>query len=296
MDGKSCLVSEDVARLVEAFNVHATSSGEAPLAKTKNDRLALEEMHRRLKTPPGREDLWVDLPFVSKDRALTSYLRTVVFRPEMPPSWHMNAHEWLSNRDIHQAMRQYEDRCPEFAFLGVFPIDFSDVLDDGKCVSVEMCNLDVARLEKQGKRHVGVVFNTDKHYESGSHWVCCYIGLDTSPEAKFYGMFYYDSVCQTPPAEIKSLWRELQNQVSQLHGRGAAARFVFETNPVRRQFKNTECGVFAMLFLVCCLSGHLGCEEICRAMGTDDLVHGLRSVFFRENGAVIRRKLRCRQV
>ena len=304
MGGRSCLLSGDVARLARAFDAHSRATGAPPLDATRRpggdrdaarrpggdgDAAVLEEMHRRLRTPPGREDLWVDLPFVARDRPLQAHLRASVFRPEMPPSWHMNSHEWLSNRDIHQAMRQYEDRCPDFAFLGVFPIDFAAVLEDGKCVAVEMCRLDVGRLWSQGRRHLGVVFNTDKHHESGSHWVCCYVGLDPSPRARHFGVFYYDSVCQPPPAEVRRFGEELRQQVSRVHGPRAADRFVFHTNRVRRQFKNTECGVFAMLFIVCCLAGRLGCEDICRAMGTDEHVHRMRSVFFRENGAVARR-------
>lgn len=291
MAGKSCLLPGDVAGLAAAFDSHARSTGSPPLrgAAGGGDAAVLREMHRRLGTPLGREELWVDLPFVARDRALQAHLRAHVFRPEMPPSWHVNSHEWLSNRDIHQAMRQYEDRCPDFAFIGVFPIDFADVLEDGGCVAVEMCGLDVRRLWAQGKRRLGVVFNTDKHHQSGSHWVCCYVGLDPGPRARHFGVSYYDSVRHPPPAEVRRFWEELRLQVSRVHGREAAERFIFRTNPVRRQFENTECGVFAMLFIVCCLAGRLECDEICRAMGTDELVHRMRSVFFRENGAVARR-------
>lgn len=289
----SCLLPDEAVRLVAAYNAHCVRTGEAPLddvdgsgsGSGPNLATSLAEMHRRLGTEPGAEASWTDMPFVSRDRSLRTHLRSRVFRPEMPSSWAMNSREWLSNRDIHMVMRQYEDRCPDFTFLGVFPIDFAEVLEDGKCVSIEMCRVDVGNLWARGKRHVGVVFNTDKHYQSGSHWVCCYVGLDPSPKARFFGMFYYDSVCQPPPAEILGLWQELRQQVSKLHGRGVASRFAWRVNPARRQFKDTECGVFAMFFIVCCLAGRFDLDAICNMMGLDDDVHRLRSVFFRENRA-----------
>lgn len=241
---------------------------------------ALNALHARLGTRPGQEHTWLGMEFLKVDARVQAYLMRTVFRPKMPHTWKMNPYEWMNNRDIHSVMCQYEDRVPDFAFIGVFPMDFAEILDDGKCVSLEMCALDLARLWFLGKRQIGIVFNTDKHYQSGSHWVAFYVNFDPHPSSNHFGSFYYDSAVNPVPAEIGRLHKQIHAQVARLFGPDTAKRFAFDYNRERRQFKNTECGVFAMLFIVCCISRRFTCDHVCKSMGRDEHVHQLREVFF----------------
>jgi len=202
----------------------------------------------------------------------------------------MNPREWLTNVDIERVMRQYQRGLRDFQFLGAYPIDFEDVQPDGKCVVPEMCAFDVARALARGVTRAGVVLNTDKHYQEGSHWVSLYIGLD--PSEKNYGFCYYDSVARPPPAEVRRFHARVRDEVERYspkqrqnadaNSRGfQPATFELRVNEVRKQYKDTECGVYAMFALLCCVTGTMDFHDICRAMGDDDELHQMRDVFFR---------------
>lgn len=260
--------------------------------------VALTELHERLGTRPGEEHKWMSHPAFHTRLGLKN-----IFRPAMPRSWSVNDREWLSNLDIEEVMRQYERTIPDFAFIGVFPMDFASRFEDGQCVSEVMCNFRVEDLWKAGKRQVGVVFNMDTHDKDGSHWVSCHVGLDPRRTNKNYGVLYYDSMGYQPTPEVQRLMLDVRDQVHALHGKGGHDEdenaytydadgegrrrrsrtrrpFMVDYNKIRKQFKNTECGVFSMFFLVCCASGRLPFSRICASMGHDDDIHTLRRTFF----------------
>ena len=201
------------------------------------------------------------------------------FRPRMPSSWNLDEHTWLTNRDIANVMKQYEALVPDFAFVGVFPRDFELRLSSGQCVSPKMCDLDYSVLWQNGKRQLGTVFNLDTHLGGGSHWVCMYASLD--PSTSDFGAYYYDSVARTPPREVESFMSAMKRRMGDVHGEHVVPSFQIRYNTVRRQFENTECGIFVMFFLVCCMSRRVPFDKICRSMGYDANIHALRRVFFR---------------
>ena len=74
-------------------------------------------------------------------------------------------------------MEQYEDKYLDFEFIGPVPIDF-DLKDSiGNCIVDELCKININRLKKEYINKIGIIFNLDKHYQNGSHWVCLYIDL-----------------------------------------------------------------------------------------------------------------------
>lgn len=274
----TCLTPALVRAAAEAYNKYTAGGRERPLDVRGAADALLDELHRRLGTRRGAEHAWLDIGVLAPARTEEQREVARAFRPRMPRVWMVNAYSWLSNFDIEVVMRQYEATVPDFFFLGVFPMDFATVLQDGKCVAHEICTLDVGRVWKAGKRHAGVVFNLDRHDQGGSHWVAVYVGFD--PGQRNFGFFYYDSVAQATPYEIKAWAADVGEQVRQLHPHARRA-FAYKRNVVRRQFADTECGIFAMLFLVCCLSRKFPFERICAAMGTDEHVHRMRHVFYR---------------
>lgn len=272
-------VIAEVSRWADAHLPSNTAGGtEEPRGKhgatTQQDHpeAVLDALHAKFGTHRGAEYLWLKPtgPVPKSSSAGRSLSRA--FRPAMPDDWITNSRAWLSNFDIEDVMRQYEDLVPDFWFVGVFPMDFALVLRDGLCVSVEMCGLSIAKMRAEGKTRAGIILNTDKHDESGSHWVALYV--DICPSSPVYGIYYYDSVANATPREVESFAAALRREVSD-------DKFVFATNRVRRQYQNTECGVFTMFFVVCCLSREMEFDYICRHMGNDDHLHTLRAVFFR---------------
>jgi hypothetical protein len=242
----------------------------------------LQNMHGILGTVVGNEYKWMGFKFIRNNpNAEQKDIKRIEdsFRPKMPSTWLTNDHEWLTNEDIENVMKQYEASIPRFAFLGVYPIDFNEILANGNCVSTEICKLDIIKMRNHGIHHVGIVFNLDRHDEPGSHWVALYLGLDRGN--KNYGAFYYDSVSSSPPRYVLKLLEEVRQQFREFDQEDTSRQQarVCE-NKIQKQFDNSECGVFSMFFIICCAAG-VPFETVCEKMGSDEEVHQLRKVFFR---------------
>lgn len=195
------------------------------------------------------------------------------FRPPQPHKW-QNLDEWLRTDDINAVMSQYERRYPTFHFLGVFPIDF-DAKDrkTGRCIEDRVCRLN---LTKTKFTRMGMVLNLDKHSQKGSHWVALYLGLD--PKRHNYGAFFYNSVASPPPPEVERLTRRLASQMAEIN---PMKQFIITHNTVRKQFKNSQCGVFSMYFLTKMIEDAAGFKSICDATGRDAEMVAYRKVFYR---------------
>jgi hypothetical protein len=82
--------------------------------------------------------------------------------------------------------------------------DFDTVLEDGLCVAIEMCTLDVVALRLQGKLLIGMMFNT------GSRWMAVYSNIDP-PSSRHFGVFFYDSMTER---SLKAMQRQEQNDAA----------------------------------------------------------------------------------
>jgi len=166
------------------------------------------------------------------------------FSPKQPNKWKTNPNEWLSNYDLDNVMKQYEEAYPEYKFIGPTFIDFNKRIR-GKCVSEELCAFQLSKFMNLDKKKIGVIFNLDRHDQDGSHWVSLYIDID----AKF--VFYFDSAGSRIPANIKRLVDEIVKQG------GEVMRF-YQNYPKIHQRGGTECGVYSLFFLVTMLTNRRG--------------------------------------
>lgn len=273
----TCLLPEElnavaVATLPDPLGVVAAPS---PAAKAR-------ALHAALGTRPGDDGALAALPHVRADPRLRALFDRAM-RPERPASWARNPKQWLSSPDIDRVMRQYTASHPHFAYLGALPMDFEAVLDasTGECVSRTACAAHVVSLLRQGKTHLAAVLNLDDHTQSGSHWVACAAGLDPADKRRF-GLWYYDSVGRPPTREVRAFMRRLRGEVRAALGQGAAARFRIHWNSTRKQWQNTECGIYAMLFNIAFVTTDRPVRDICAAMRSDGQTHSLRRVLFRD--------------
>lgn len=253
----TCLMPEEISKILRANGISSSRS-------TSEEKLL--SLLRSLGRRKG-----VSEQVLSNDKF------SKAFRPAAPKSWQEPGNsQWLSSDDIESVMRQYELSTPDFRFVGVTPINFDDrpLVLGGRCVSPAMCALDIAKIVENGRiTHLGVVLNMDKHDSGGSHWVSVYIGLDAA--ALNYGVYYYDSIA-SPPGRHVSAWMRGIAKIAT--GR---RKFAVVHNKVRRQYGQTECGIFAMMFLIHCMQRKSSFQDICQKLGRDDAMKPLRSVLFR---------------
>ena len=272
-DGK-CLSDKDIRLIAGELNI-STRDGDS------DDADVVTTTARISKVLGPDMSRWVDSKIVRKNPILKAKLSRK-FRPKSPKSWRKKPRMWLSSIDIDNVMKQYTSVHEDFIFLGVFPRNFTEVVTSGSttCLAGEkVCNLNVDKLISSGKMHIGVVFNLDRHDRRGSHWVACFISLDASKP--LYGAYYYDSVARPPPFEAAKWMLEIQEKVKAL-GTAANQQFKIEYNVRRRQFHNTECGMFSIYFLTVAMKNDTTFDEICNDMGTDDDMFALRRVMFRQ--------------
>ena len=305
--GGTCLTAAEVSAVAAAVGVADAGDGRAGAGggggssssrggnSGRNSRRRegagdglLRRLHAALGTRPGEEWRWSAASSSSRPAATAAIrdpaLRAAIgaaYRPPQPRAWRRKPRDWLGNDDLEAVMRQYAEAYPRFRFVGVFPRDFAArTLPLGRCVSPPMCALSARALLDAGQSEFGAIINLDTHRGDGSHWVAVYGCVARRPGR--FGLWYYDSLGRPPLPEVAALHAALRAGVGSALGAPAARAFGLRHNPVRKQFQNTECGIYAMLFIVACLTTRLSFDAICtQLMRGDDETHRLRAVFYR---------------
>ena len=229
----SCYTESALNEIKEAYNAnHKIDS----IVSTEPKEI-WTDLRNRLKHC-SKEDCWLD---EIKEKDTRRQLDEIIFAPDRPNEWDKNPVAWLSNYDIAAVLRQYERSNPEFKLLGPSAIDYDSKIDGDKCVWDDLCRLSLEKLMGRGKRKLGVVFNLDKHYQNGSHWVSMFIDLDKNT------IFYYDSAVNSVPREVSRLKKEILTQGKQLT---PPIHFNYIQNDYSHQTTNTECGMYCLFFII----------------------------------------------
>lgn len=254
-----CLPTEILQEAAKELKIAATAKG-------PELRAALE---KALRVEPGNEYSFLQaLPF---DTARKQELGSRWLRPPMPKGWHNDPDMWLDSTNIEAVMNQFEESNSKFEFMGPFPIDFAapdpykGSAGGGKqCLMNEMCELRVQMAKKNGTDYIGIVYNLDPHFKSGSHWVATFIDLTKST------CYYFDSYGMEPPHQIATFmkWLAKQDPNMKLH-----------YNPKRLQYRNTECGMYCIMFLAVMQYG-TEFVKIPRAKPSDKQMMDLRKWMF----------------
>lgn len=194
-------------------------------------------------------------------------------RPEKPAEWLTNPRTWLDTNNIDAVMRQYERAYRRFKYVSTLPIDAYEAKRDGSCVSHHKA-IDFVRLARSGKQIVGMIFNLDRHDQSGSHWVMAAVNfrLPTMPE-----IYYYDSFGKAPPKPVKDLFRSVLSKLPKSTVAGVVKGVRY--NKKAHQRLNTECGIFAICALEAVLRG-ADFEKYCKLDLTDDVAFKSRDRLF----------------
>ena len=171
-------------------------------------------------------------------------------------------------------MKQYEKAYKCFDFIGPTPIDFDKKKLYGECVWEELCNFDLKQQIKEGKTKIGIIFNTDPHDKPGKHWISMFINIKKGK------IFFFDSVGDTAPDEIKEFVERIKNQGKQLNPK---INFVYDENhPVEHQYGNTECGIYSIFFIVHMLEDKLTSHYLKTHILKDKYMEKFRKIYFND--------------
>lgn len=237
---KTCFNKKGLTKIARAWN-KKNSNNKIQFSENTSDEKLWENINTKLRSKCNKEYCWVKETFQSEkddDPDLN------VFKPIAPEKWFDNKNEWLNTLDIQNIMFQYEDKHPEFRFIGPVPIDF-DAKSASGCIVNELCKLKISDLVRDNIRKLGVIFNLDKHNQSGSHWIAMFCNIDKRE------ICFWDSYGSEPPKEVTVLMERLSQQSQESLNK----KFKIKINDVRHQYQGSECGVYCLHFIIQLLEG-----------------------------------------
>lgn len=258
---KSCLLKEDLDDIAEHINKNSIKTIDF---KSMNRDQLYKKIKKHFKDICSNEYCWVKKANIKNNNS--------IFKPEMPIEWYDNPNHWLNNLDIENVLLQYEESHKNFKFLGANPLDFEGYTQYKSCVSV--CDFTIKKLLKEKKTCFGMVINYDTHQLSGSHWVSLFCNIN--PKKEMYGIYFYNSggtkTLTDIPLPILNFMKRIKEEMND-------PRFELRYNKIKRQFKDSECGMFSVVFIIQCLK-NIPFNTICKEMFGDAKMNALRTVLF----------------
>jgi hypothetical protein len=283
----SCFTIKSLKKIAEAHNRHVGANSNKLIQISESKQNLVTQLTNRITECGSDQICWLNVNWVKQIKDYDIHNNT--FRPKGP----QGRFKWLSTTNINDIMGQYEQKYSNFKFLGAVPYDFEDLSTLG------IGNLNFDQLYVSGKTKLGLVINLDEHWKRGSHWVGMFADLKTNT------ILYFDSYGIKPKMRIAdfakkiSLWCYKRNILNIQHGsaqdsilQDTESKFMrvkknkyeeklnVNYNKVRHQFKNSECGVYSVNFILRSLKGETF-DHICNNITTDDQVNECRKVYFR---------------
>jgi hypothetical protein len=260
----SCYTNKSLFKLKCLWNTRHKDR----LIKTNNPKEIWDYLKSQLDNVCSNEKCWLEQQFSVNN--LDKELKDETFAPYAPTTWKTNPNEWLSSVDIENVMKQYENKYKCFSFIGPSPIDFDNHIIYGQCVWEELCKFDINTYLNKNKTKIGIVFNLDPHYKSGSHWVSLFINLK-----KGY-LFYFDSAGDKIPSQIKNLVVKIIKQATLMD-----IKMKFEENhPFEHQEGNTECGMYSLFFITEMLKDKKTIRDFQTKKYADHQISKFRDIYF----------------
>jgi hypothetical protein len=134
-----------------------------------------------------------------------------------------------------------------------------------------LCNFDRKTYlnPANSKNKIGIIFNTDPHYLSGSHWISLFINI------KQQFIFFFDSTGDPPSKEINKFAKKIMNQ-----GKEIGMNFKYIVNDKQHQNSNTECGIYSLFMISNLLKETKTPNDFLSSIFTDKEMTQFRQIFF----------------
>ena len=265
-DAGSCITLPILVAMVEAYNkvndekIKLSCTTET-LHPRRYKKYLLKKIGDRYKNVCDSQLCWSQQDFVKKmDEFMKVQLEKFTLRPEGPEG----RFEWLNTININEVMDQHSKLHKDFLFLGAVPMDFQKIKQE------PVYNLDLDDAKKNGITKFGIIFNLDEHWQSGSHWVAAYTDIENGHA------YYFDSYGTRPEKRVTDFLKKYADFYEKTTNKKCNVSF----NKIRNQFKNSECGVYSINFILDMIKGKT-LEEIQDNPIPDDKINQLRTKIFR---------------
>ena len=262
----TCFSHNALKELARAYN--KKHKAQINLNQSKNK--LWKDIRSNVGTKCNNEVCWTTLDFIKElDYKIKAELKNHTFLPIIPKG----KHEWLSTTDIDYVIEQFEELQPQFKYMSSYPIDFART-DINSLLQLKPS--DIIKQYKRNKKTFGIVFNTDKHTCAGKHWIAMFI------DTKSKTIEFFDSYGHNPPKEIQTFMNKLQKEFKDKLN----LKMKLRVNRKRHQFKNSECGVYSIHFVVQRLLGN-SFDQVVNDIIDDDTMNGNRNVYFRPSNYIV---------
>lgn len=263
----SCIPLELLIEMAKAYNEYRSDEKSKQIKlNSKLDTLYPDDYKKYLLLEfknifDGDQKDWINSKYLEllSDEA-KDHLENKVFRPDGP----QGRFEWLSTIDINQVLYQYEEKYPNFKFLGAVPMDFMD-LD-----YLPFQKLNFKELEDEGIGRIGVIFNTDKSTGRGKHWISLFIDLDKGQ------IYFSDSMGTRQPKEVNEFMKSVEKYLTDVKKK---TDLDIKYNKTQHQRGNSECGVYSINWILRLLKGKTF-EHLTQKRLTDKQVNKCRVKYF----------------
>ena len=277
----SCFTLDALKKLANTYNkdIGIESNKYIKISDSKED--LLKQISKRITQCNNNQLCWLNIDWVKNIKDEDILKNT--FRPPGP----QGRFKWLNTTNINDIVKQYENKYKDFKFLGAVPYDFEELEQLG------IDKLDFDELINQNKYKIGLVINLDEHWKSGSHWVGLFANLK---EDKIY---FFDSYGYKPKKRISDFIRRIaiwcykrhhlkiqegssnDNIDTEINFKNKYEKLMnIDYNKTRHQYKNSECGVYSINFILRLLKGETF-NNICNNITPDEKVNECREVYFR---------------
>ena len=270
VSNESCFTNEALRKIASKWN-EENKDRKIEFNDSTTGKTLWSSINNMMKSKCNNEVCWMKQDFIKNSTLAKELLKN--FKPFMPKTWSENPREWLNTIDIRDVMNQYEIKYPSFEFIGPVPMDFDTKVGFGECVVDELCKINLEHLKKKGKNKIGVIFNLDKHTQSGSHWVAMNCNVENGE------ICYWDSYGLEPNKEVVVLMNRLKEQGDKLKNKDNSIKMKIKINENRHQYKNSECGMYCIYFITSLLDGKTF-ETIVQTIIDDDTMNGKRNDFY----------------
>jgi hypothetical protein len=266
----SCLTVDELVLIAEEYNKKYNDK----INISSDKKYLLTEIAARMKRrfSCSEQECWINTSLIKNMN------NDEISQNTMRPVGPKKQYEWLSTSNINDVMYQYEFKYPEFKFLGAVPFDFEEVQYYG------ISDIIFSKLSI-----FGMVINLDNHTMSGSHWVALYCDL------KHYKIYYFDSFGKKPGDKVTKFIKKIltymcntkygtnisQKQcITKILSSDDANEFDVRFNRKQHQFKNSECGVYSMNFIIRLLNNETF-DNIVDNVTDDVTMNACREKYFR---------------
>ena len=220
-----------------------------------------------------------------------------IFRPQGT----RGINDWLTTIEINKVMEQYELKYPYFKFGGAIP---RDILKINYPLMGTKYNIKETELEDfniMGVNIISYIYNLDESHQSGSHWVALYCNLNKCQ------IYFFDSYGSRPHIDIRLMIDKLCHMCYHKNNTGCVKNckkldisesFMMsdinkknklekklkhiDYNRNRHQYKNSECGVYSLHFIIKLLEGKTF-DELNKNKIPDDKMTKFRYIIFRQD-------------